>query len=217
MPDGDGPPIAPPIAPPIEPPIGPPIAAPLGDVTTERLTLTRIGPADAEALTPVFAHPAVWRFPYGRGMDEAWTAGFVARAGAHWERVGFGLWLARAREDGAAIGYLGLSMPGFLAEAVGPERMPAVEVGWRLHPDHWGRGLASEGATAALREAFDTLGLREVCSAPQSINAASGRVAQRIGMTCEETVTLAATADRPAVDIDLYWITRDRWRQREAR
>ena len=188
-----------------------------GPVTTERLQLDPMAVSDAARLIPVFAEPAVWQYPFGRGMDAAWTHAFTARAADHWERSGFGLWIARTLADGGVIGYLGLSMPSFLPELVPAERMPAVEVGWRLHPEHWGYGYATEGARAALREAFDTLGLAEVCSAPQSINRPSVRVAERIGMAYERTATLAATADRGAVEVDLHWITRAQWRERRAR
>ena len=188
-----------------------------GPVRTDRLQLDPITAADAEVLAPVFAEPAVWRYPYGRGMDAGWTRAFTARAAEHWERSGFGLWKVTTLAGGHVIGYLGLSMPSFLPELVPAERMPAVEVGWRLHPEHWGYGYATEGARAALREAFDTLGLAEVCSAPQSINRPSVRVAERIGMAYERTATLAATADRGAVEVDLHWITRAQWRGRRAR
>jgi RimJ/RimL family protein N-acetyltransferase len=193
---------------------GPRIASPLGDVTTERLTLKRVVSGDATTLAPVFARPQVWEFPYGGGMSATWTEQFVARAVQHWDRFGFGLWVVRTAPDGATIGYLGLSMPAFLAEIVAPARMPAVEVGWRLSPDHWGRGYATEGAAAALHAAFGTLELAEVCSVPQSVNPRSARVAQRLGMTCEHTATLAATDARGAVDVDVYWIGREQWRAR---
>lgn len=189
----------------------PRIAEPLPDVTTDRLRLTQVKAADTDGLATVFAVPAVWEFPFGRGMDAEWTAGFVARASEHWQRFGFGLWTARLLEDQTVIGYVGLSMPSFLPEVVPAERMPAVEVGWRLHPDHWGKGLASEGARAALREAFVTLELAEICCCPQDINVASVRVAQRIGMRYERTASLAATDAREAVEIDLYWMTRQHW------
>ena len=192
----------------------PPIAAPLGEVVTDRLRLARVVPGDAKELAPVFAERAVWQFPYGRGMDAEWTAGFVARAIRHWDRFGFGLWVVRTLVDQMVIGYLGLSMPAFLSELIPAARMPAVEVGWRLHPDQWGKGYATEGATAALQQAFETLELTEVCSAPQDINPASGRVAQRIGMNYERTATLPATDTLDSVEVDLYWISREAWRRR---
>jgi RimJ/RimL family protein N-acetyltransferase len=192
-------------------PESPRITAPLGDVVTGRLRLARVVPADADVLAPVFAERAVWEFPFGRGMDAEWTAGFVTRAIDHWEQFGFGVWVVRTPTDQEVIGYLGLSMPAFLSELIPANRMPAVEVGWRLHPDYWGKGYATEGANAALRGAFETLQLGEVCSAPQSINPPSAYVAQRIGMQYERTATLVATDVRSAVDVDLYWITRQYW------
>lgn len=188
------------------------IVAPLGDVATKRLRLAHVVPQDADVLARVFAERAVWEFPFGRGMDSEWTAGFVTRAIEHWERLGFGLWVVRTVAGQEVIGYLGLSMPAFLSELIPADRMPAVEIGWRLHPGHWGRGYATEGANAALQAAFETLQLKEVCSAPQSANPASARVAQRIGMQYERTETLTATDARGAVDVDLYWITRRQWR-----
>jgi RimJ/RimL family protein N-acetyltransferase len=189
----------------------PPIAAPLGDAVTDRLRLSRFTAGDADVLAPVFAVRAVWEYPFGRAMSATWTAGFVARAAEHWERFGFGLWVVRRLRDEEAIGYLGLSMPSFLSELVPAERMPAVEVGWRLHPAHWGHGYATEGALMALKGAFETLKLREVCSAPQNTNLLSARVAERIAMRYERTAALSATADRGAVEVDLYWITQNEW------
>ena len=39
---------------------------------------------------------------------------------------------------------------------------PSVEIAWRLAADHWGRGLATEGARAVVAQAFNTLALGEV-------------------------------------------------------
>ncbi|MEV0287919.1 GNAT family N-acetyltransferase [Kribbella sp. NPDC050820] len=59
-----------------------------------------------------------------------------------WEREcdsrGFGLFAVEIRSTGELAGFTGLSVPNFL-----PEVLPAVEVGWRLGRDHWGRGLAN--------------------------------------------------------------------------
>ncbi len=56
-------------------------------------------------------------------------------------------------------------MPTFL-----PEVLPAVEVGWRLDPQVWGKGYATEGARAALQSGFEVLRLEEIVSLPQSEN-----------------------------------------------
>ena len=57
-----------------------------------------------------------------------------------------------------------------------------VEVGWYLHPDAQGRGLATEAAAAVLRHGFDN-GLPEVLAVTHDDNTASQAVCARLGMT----------------------------------
>lgn len=188
------------------PALHPPISAPLRDVTTERLDLRRFALDDLDELAGVFANEAVWRFPYGRGFGRDETANFLDAQMRHWDDYGFGCWVARRRDTGRVVGYLGLSIPTFL-----PEILPAVEVGWRLHPDEWGKGFATEGATAALREGFGVMELGEICSVPQRENSASVRVAERLGMRLAREVVIAANDRRGEVVGALFEMTRDEW------
>lgn len=186
-----------------------PIAAPLGDVTTERLLLCRFDRDVLDELAHVFERREVWEFPYGRGMTRAETVVFLQAQIQHWDDFGFGCWVARMREDATLIGYVGLSIPTFL-----PEILPAVEVGWRFASTAWGNGYATEGATAALDEAFATLGLDSVCSLPQSDNPRSGRVAERLGMRLVREVRVPADERRGEVVASHYEIARGEWHSR---
>lgn len=187
----------------------PPIARPLGNVATERLDLRRFERDDLDELVAVFAEPEVWRFPYGRGFTEDETAAFLDAQIQHWGDLGFGCWVARTAHDGRIIGYVGLSVPTFL-----PDVLPAVEVGWRLSPRVWGKGYATEAATAALDEGFSTLGLEHICSIPQSDNEPSVRVAERLGMTVVRAATLEANERRAAVDVLVFGMGKQDWLQR---
>lgn len=187
----------------------PVVASKLPDVETDRLILRRFKPSDAPALRLVFAKPEVWMYPYGRGFSHIESDAFLEAQITEWELGGFGCWLAIEKSSAKVIGFVGISVPHFL-----PEILPAVEVGWRLDPDVWGRGYAIEGATAALNHSFSTLGLEAVCSAPQTINPPSSKVCQRLGMQLERVVTAKATKTRGPVDIDLYWITKSQWNNR---
>lgn len=190
----------------------PPIAAPLRAVKTARLDLRRFEGSDLDELAAVFAHPEVWRFPYGRGFSRAETEAFLAMQIAEWEEIGFGCWIARTRTDGRVIGYVGLSVPTFL-----PEILPAVEVGWRFDPSAWGQGFATEGARAALDEGFLTLGLERICSIPQADNPPSARVAERLGMSLVREVAIPPNDRRGQLTALLYEIERDDWlRHRDA-
>ena len=184
----------------------PTIAAPLGDIETERLTLGRFKPSDLDELTTVFSQPEVWWFPFGRPFRPDETQAFLDRQVKAWDERGFGLWAARPLHTGRLIGFIGLSVPTFLSEI-----LPAVEVGWRLAPTAWGHGYATEGATAALHEAFNTLRLSHVCSLPHRENHRSVAVAERLGMKRVRPVTIPATDRRGEVEAILFEVQRAGW------
>ena len=57
-----------------------------------------------------------------------------------------------------------------------------MEIGWRLAAAHWGQGLASEAARAALRFGFGSLDLPEIVSFTAIENRRSRAVMERLGM-----------------------------------
>ncbi|MDQ4098054.1 MAG: GNAT family N-acetyltransferase [Actinomycetota bacterium] len=173
---------------------------------TERLLLRPWNPRDIDALASVFGHRAVWEFPFGRAFTREETERFLERQVQHWERHGFGLWAAELKAEGTLIGFVGLAVPTWL-----PAVLPAVEVGWRLQPDQWGRGLATEGGRASLRHGFDTLRLDRIISIFMPDNVASGRVMDKLGMR-----TFTTTEDpNLGVPLEVREITRSAWRAKE--
>jgi RimJ/RimL family protein N-acetyltransferase len=102
----------------------------------------------------------------------------VDRIEDHFGQHGFGLWATELSGSDQFIGYIGLAIPRFHAVFT-----PCVEIGWRLARAHWGQGLATEGARAAARFAFDRLGLPEVVSFTVPSNVRSRRVMEKLGMT----------------------------------
>jgi RimJ/RimL family protein N-acetyltransferase len=155
------------------------------ELETERLLLRPLAPADAEALQVLNADPEVMRYiGNGAPLTSAATEERTANAAAHWDEHGWGLFAAVEAATGTLVGWAGLATPTFL-----PEILPAVELGWRIRRDRWGRGYAPEAARAALGFAFGEVGLDRVVSCIHSENAASIRVAEKLGMTLErETV-----------------------------
>jgi RimJ/RimL family protein N-acetyltransferase len=59
------------------------------------------------------------------------------------------------------------------------------EIGWSMHPDVHGRGLATEGAAEVLRLGFDELGLHRIEAGADSRNTPSIRVMEKLGMRRE--------------------------------
>lgn len=105
------------------------------------------------------------------------TAGFAAR--------GWGLWAAEERASGAFMGFVGLHPVGFELPGLprADDAPPHVEIGWRMARAHWGKGYASEAATAVLEFARVALGLPRVVSFTATENTRSEAVMRRIGMT----------------------------------
>lgn len=93
---------------------------------------------------------------------------------------GHGWWVLEPKEGPSFGGVIALQTVPFEAPFA-----PAIEVGWRLPHDLWGKGYATEGARAALSFAFGTLGVKEVVAMTSALNLRSQRVMERLGMTRE--------------------------------
>jgi RimJ/RimL family protein N-acetyltransferase len=81
----------------------------------------------------------------------------VDRCMTHHREHGFTFFAAELRETGELAGFIGLARTPFEAHFT-----PCVEIGWRLGFEFWNRGLATEGARAALRYGFERLELDEI-------------------------------------------------------
>jgi RimJ/RimL family protein N-acetyltransferase len=96
-----------------------------------------------------------------------------------WEEHGFGRWAVEERESGRLLGHAGLGVhhlwPG------------DPELGWGIDPERWGLGYATEAAAAALEHAW-SLGIARVVSLIHPDNAASLRVAEKLGEHLHATV-----------------------------
>ena len=84
-----------------------------------------------------------------------------------------GVWRASRRDNGAYIGWFALNYAGKTTD---------VEVGYRLLPEAWGRGFATEGAKALVDYGFDDLGLHRIIGVTHPGNKASQRVLQKAGL-----------------------------------
>ncbi|MGA3346508.1 MAG: GNAT family N-acetyltransferase [Terracidiphilus sp.] len=144
---------------------------------TDRLLLRRWRDEDRLPFQQLNADPRVMEFMPGLLAPEA-SDQLIAHIETHFEQHGFGPFAAELREGGAFLGYIGLYVPTFNAKF-----MPAVEIGWRLSAEYWGRGLATEGANAVVQHAFKELGLENLVSFTVPENLRSRRVMEKLGMT----------------------------------
>jgi len=96
------------------------------------------------------------------------------------EKNGWGLWAAVLLETDEFIGFIGLNK--WTKSSLPTHFTPAVEIGWRLGFEYWGKGYATEGAIACLGYGFETLSLDEIVSFTAVQNMRSRRIMEKIGM-----------------------------------
>jgi len=87
-----------------------------------------------------------------------------------------------------------------------------AEMGWVLHPDHQGRGYATEAAAELLRLGFEELGLHRVMAACEARNLPSARVMQRLGMRQEAHFRERENVRGEWWDTLFYGILASEWR-----
>lgn len=145
--------------------------------TTERLILRRWRQSDLAPFSRLNLDPRAMEFLPGV-VSPAESNRLADRIEAHFLVHGFGLCGAELRQNHRFLGFIGLSVPGFPAKFT-----PCVEIGWRLSPEHWGQGLATEGSREMVRYAFDVVGLDALVSFTVPGNLKSRRVMEKLGMT----------------------------------
>lgn len=146
-------------------------------LTTSRIILRQWSDADREPFADINADPEVMEH-YPRPLTRSESDQVLDRLAAHIDEQGFGLWAAERRSDRQLLGFVGLQRVPFDAHYT-----PAIELGWRLRRDAWGRGYATEAARACADFAFDNLGIAELFAMARPGNEPSRRVMDRLGMT----------------------------------
>ena len=175
---------------------------------TTRLVLRPIADADLDAFAAMYADPEIMRhLGDGRPLSRAATWRTMALFAGHWALRGYGQWALVEKATGTVIGRAGLW---------NPEGWPGLEVGWLLDRRHWGRGFATEGARAALDQAFEVVRADRVISVIALGNVRSIRVAERIGERFERTIALDTPAVAGPIEVAIYAIDRDRWEARRV-
>ncbi|MEE6282251.1 GNAT family N-acetyltransferase [Georgenia sunbinii] len=153
------------------------------ELTTDRLRLRAWDLDDVDFALDMYSRWEVQQFigTAPRIMaDRAEAVARVARYRALEDPV-LGIWLVADRRTGERHGTLLLKEIPASGPTTPLEPSGEIEIGWHLHPDSWGRSIATEAAGCALTHAFDG-GLERVVAVTHADNVASQRVATRIGM-----------------------------------
>jgi RimJ/RimL family protein N-acetyltransferase len=156
---------------------------------TDRLLLRHWDEPDLAAFFDLYSREDVARWLGAHPRRPLATAADARERLGRWRSHGrglsapLGLWAIVPRGAGMLPGQpVGTVLLLPLSDGDGPTGL--VEVGWHLHPQHQGQGLATKAARALLARAGKA-GIDQVLAITDLDNAASQRVAMRLGMTDE--------------------------------
>lgn len=97
-----------------------------------------------------------------------------------------------------------------------PDDPGVADLGYRLLPRHWRKGLASEGARELVRYGFDDIGLDRIIAQTMTANTGARAVVERVGLTYVRTFPTSNTAPVEGVEEGEveYEMTRVQWEGR---
>ncbi|UTY59279.1 GNAT family N-acetyltransferase [Massilia sp. erpn] len=169
------------------------------EIETERLILRPMVRGDFEGWASLMRNVESSRFLDGPQSREVAWRGFMAMAGA-WALERCGMFSAIEKSTGRWIGRVGPWCP---------EGWPGTEIGWAFLPEAWGKGYATEGATAAADWAFSELNWSEVVHVIAVDNFASQAVARRLGSVLRGPGRFPEPRQNEPVEI--WGQTREEW------
>jgi RimJ/RimL family protein N-acetyltransferase len=142
---------------------------------TQRLALREFVAADLPDLVRLDTDPRVMRYiGNGRALAPDAVPAVLRRVQGYYALYpDLGVWRAGRRDDDAFVGWFCLK---YIPRTV------EVEVGYRLLPDAWGQGYATEGASALVRYGFGDVGLTRIVGLTHPQNAASQNVLRKAGL-----------------------------------
>lgn len=161
------------------------------EIETHRLILRKFQLEDVQQLAPILANPQVMKFsPTGIlsfPETQAKIQGFVAS----YKQYGFGKWAITFKETNQLIGYCGIAIEQI-------DNKNEREIGYRLNPNFWGHGLATEAASAAIKYGFEQLTFPYILGIVERENKASVRVIEKLGMQYKRKTIFSG------VEMDVY-------------
>jgi [ribosomal protein S5]-alanine N-acetyltransferase len=164
---------------------------------TKRLLLRPFGEADIYPFYDICSNPNVMRY-IGNGslptLEDIEQS--IRRWIAQYKDEGYSLQALVYQKTNALMGFC-----GFLNQEINGQL--SVELGYRLGEAYWGKGFATEAASAMRDHGFHTLQLKKLISVIQPANNASCRVAEKLGLT------LLGEYEHQGQPVLIYQLTQD--------
>ena len=175
-------------------------------LTTERLILRQWKSEDHAPFAELNSCKEVMEY-FPSTLNEVESLNLAIKLAQLISNRGWGLWAVEEKSSNEFIGFVGLhNSPAEL------EVSPAIEIGWRLSKQFWGKGYATEAAEKVLEFAFNDLNIACVVSFTAAVNKPSQKVMSRIKMiNTERNFQHPLVANIQLKEHVLYKITKDEW------
>ena len=163
---------------------------------TTRLRLREWDEEDEVRFYAVMNRPEVMEHLGGVQTPEEWSAAYQRVVGFQRD-FGHTFWIIEERDSGAILGFCGIkrvNAPG-AGDLTGKH-----EIGWRVVPESWGKGIAKEAAIASMDLAFDRFDAPQVIATTVPANAASQGLMKRLGMKRREELDYVDTRFGPELN-----------------
>ena len=183
------------------------------NIVTSRLVLRSWRDSDFEPCAKLEADPRVIEYlPWPGPSPRDLTYRAIERARSGLAENQYGWWAVEAPNVADFIGGVGLGVHTFESDFT-----PCMEIGWRLAYEYWGKGYATEAASAVLAYAFETLHVDEIVSLSNVRNRRSFAVMERIGLLYERDIQWPLLpAGHPLRAYALYKLRREDWSRSKA-
>jgi RimJ/RimL family protein N-acetyltransferase len=166
---------------------------------TPRLILRDFRSDDLPAYAALCANDQVMRYLGGPTSSEAARVEMLGIS-KFFAESGFGMLAVERKEDATFVGICGLSVETWYSDD--------LQIGWRLVPEYWGQGYATEAALAWRDLAFAT-SVPRLVSISDAPNTQSHRVMERIGMRFDHAAAFSIGDD--TFDAFIYLLTFEDW------
>lgn len=146
---------------------------------TDRLILREFVAEDLNRLSKILADEQVMRYSSTGVMTKEQTANLIKNNMYSYQIEGCGSFAVIHKDTNKLIGMCGC----YPQEIDGPRE---IEVVYKLQPNYWGKGLATEALKATINYAHNTLKVNRLVAAIDKKNIPSIKVAEKVGMQYEK-------------------------------
>ena len=175
---------------------------------TRRLILRDWDDEDEARFYEVMNREEVMRHLGGVQLPEDWRAAYQRIRGFSRD-FGHTFWIVEDRASRDILGFCGIKR----VNAPGAGSLTGKhEIGWRLRPEAWGKGIAKEAAIASLDLAFHRFDAPHVIALTIPANKASWGLMQRLGMTRRADLDFIDERFGPELNPSIvYWLDAEDW------